>query len=493
MVSEQIRINLKKKNLLMFVVILLFLVLVIPTFVRFYQGNDSLIGSEPYYHFRAARELLQVGEYNPFDAPEDISDMSHSPRDYSFNPYHYLLVYASKIVSLPTASRILPLILGMLSIFLFNLLLKLFIEEDYKRKIILILLVMNPAFIYTFTVSTPHSAAIALTLLGTFFFTRKGLHNLILSVFCLAIVSFFSLFNTLLAILLLLAYILTKKELQNRFIIVVFLLALFSFAKRTSFFYNYTYTPTINIVGNLFSDLGGILGFGIFSVILAIYGVASNWRRKSDFILFFVLSLMLISALLFAGNMPNMYLMFFVAIAAGIGFVKLYELQWSVTSVKNLALLILVCGLMFSTVSYMTRLASMEPDKNTIESLSWMGSNTFKNGFVLSHYDYGYMISTVARNPVVADSLSASGYDQQFFYKVQDSMFYGRELKETRQLFDVYNIDYVYITPEMKSGKVWRRSNEGLLFLFTNNRTFKNIYDKDGFEVWEAINTTVAK
>lgn len=492
MALEEIKIDLKKRNLFVLVVITLFIVLTLPTFLRFYSGNDSLIGSEPYYHFRAAKELLNQGALNLFTPPRDVQDSSYSPRSFFFNPYHYLLVYASKLVSLQTASRIVPFLLGIISVLIFNLILQRFINDKYKRHLILLLLVLNPAFIYTFTVSNPNSAAIVLTLLGLYLFMQDGKYSFALSALCFAVVSLFSIFNTLIVISLLLAYVLTKKIAQNRFITIVLVLAFFSFAGRAAFFYNYSYTPNINIFSNFFSDLGGLLGFGIFSIVLAVYGVVSSWKNKSDFIYFFILSALLIASLFFIGNIVNMYIMFMVALAAGIGFVRLYELKWNVITVKNLTILILICGILFSTASYLTRMTDMHPDRAALESLDWLRDNVFKNEFVLSHYDNGYLISTVARNPVLTDSLSASDYDQEFLYKVQDSMFYGRKLKQTKQLFDIYKVKYIYVTPEMKDGLVWSKSNEGLLFLFTSKSTFEKVYDKDGYEIWKVLNTTVS-
>jgi hypothetical protein len=492
MVVEEIRIDLKKRNLFVFAVIALFIVLTLPTFLRFYSGNDSLIGSEPYYHFRAAKELLNEGALNLFAPPRDVQDLSYSPRSFFFNPYHYLLVYASKIVALQTASRIVPFLLGLVSVLLFNLILRRFVDDKYKRHLMLLLLILNPVFIYTFTVSNPNSAAIALTLLGLYFFMQDSKYSFALSALCFAVVSLFSIFNTLIVISLLLAYALTKKKAQNRFIIIVLVLAFFSFAGRAAFFYNYSYAPDINVFGNFLSDLGGLLGFGVFSIVLAVYGVSSNWKSKSDFIYFFILSVLLMVSLFFIGNIANMYLMFMVAVAAGIGFVRLYELKWNVITVKNLTILILICGILFSTTSYLTRMTDMHPDRAALESLDWLGDNAFKNEFVLSHYDDGYLISTVARTPVITDSLAASDYDQEFLYKVQDSMFYGRKLEQTKQLFDIYKVKYVYVTPEMKDGLVWSRSNEGLLFLFTSKSTFKKVYDKDGYEIWEVLNTTAS-
>lgn len=492
MVVDEIRIDLKKRNVFVFALIALFIVLTLPTFLRFYAGNDSLVGSEPYYHFRAARELLEEGSLNLFSPPKDVPDLSYSPRDYFFNPYHYLLVYASRLVSLQTASRVVPFIMGIASLLLFNLILRRFVGEGYKRHLILLMLVLSPVFIYTFTVSNPHSAAIALTLLGFYLFMLESRSGLLLSALCFVAVSLFSLFNTFLVILLLLAYVLTMRRGQNRFIIIVLVLALFSFAGRAAFFYNYSYAPDVNVFGSFISDLGGLLGFGIFSVVLAVYAVSSGWKAKGRFICFFFLALLLIASLFFMGNVANMYLMFIVAVASGLGFVRLYGLKWNVVAVKNLTLLILICGILFSTTSYLTRVVDLHPDQDALESLDWLGDNAFKDDFVLSHYGEGYLISTVARNPVIADSFASSDYDQEFLYKVQDSMFYGRKLDQTKRLFRDYDVRYIYLTPEMKDGLVWSRPNEGLLFLFTSRSTFEKVYDDGGYEVWEVLNTTIS-
>ena len=61
-------------------------------------------------------------------------------------------------------------------------------------------------------------------------------------------------------------------------------------------------------------------------------------------------------------------------------------------------------------------------------------------------------------------------------------------IDETKELLDDYNIKYIFIDNEMKKGLVWNEK-EGLWFSFRNNETFKNLYDKDGIEIWEYILT----
>jgi len=67
------------------------------------------------------------------------------------------------------------------------------------------------------------------------------------------------------------------------------------------------------------------------------------------------------------------------------------------------------------------------------------------------------------------------------------NMFYSRNLEKTKKLFNIYNISHVLIDPQMKSGLVWNSEEEGLLFLFRNNETFKRVYSVSGIEVWAYV------
>ena len=88
---------------------------------------------------------------------------------------------------------------------------------------------------------------------------------------------------------------------------------------------------------------------------------------------------------------------------------------------------------------------------------------------------------------MLADSLSTNSYDQNFLYKVEDSIFQSRDLFQTLSLLRKYSIDYIWITPEMKAGLVWNREGEGLLFLFENSETFKKVYSEEGYEIWKVL------
>ena len=145
----------------------------------------------------------------------------------------------------------------------------------------------------------------------------------------------------------------------------------------------------------------------------------------------------------------------------------------------------LLAGLIFSSISYIGRISSLPPDQPIINSLEWF--STRSEGIVLSHYENGFWIETVAKKPVFLDPLVAYSPNPNFKFNQSNEIFYSRNLKATKNLLSNYSISYIWIDKSMKQGKVWTKEEEGLLFLFRNNETFKNIYHSKEVEIWEVL------
>ena len=126
----------------------------------------------------------------------------------------------------------------------------------------------------------------------------------------------------------------------------------------------------------------------------------------------------------------------------------------------------------------------MEPDQGMVDALRWMRDNTPRQGNTLTHYENGYLVTAIAKRSVVSDSYLDSNYHQKFMYKVEESIFYSRDLEEVKKLFAAYEVKHIVLNNKMKNGFVWSKENEGLLFLLTNKKTFQKIYDKKGVEIW---------
>jgi hypothetical protein len=482
--SESSSFDLRSFDLRLVLVLVLLAVLVLPVFARMYYKNDAMVGSESYYHLALAKQLVSSGSVDLFKTPSVVSDSVFLERQRYFTPFHHLLAWCLVLLG-GYSVFVLPALFGVIAVLLFYLLLSSFGFEVHERVVMLLVLVLNPAFMYTFSVLNVHAASIVFTLAGFLFFLRKGRFFLLLSVVCFSIVALFSIFNILLAFFLLLVYVLSSKEKQDWFVIVLLVVSVISFSNHTELFYNYnTEVSRFDIFGNFISDLGGMVGFGVFTLILAVYGIVSRWKHKGVFLLYFSLALLLVLASLLVGSVANMYAMFFVAVAAGVGFGRLLESGWRLGMIKKMTVLIMICGFVFSSVSFINRMIDSPPDPVILESLGWMRENAYHDGYVLSAYDNGYWLMSVGGMKVFADPLSAQGYDQRFLYKVADSVFYSRNLKGVKEILQRYDIRYIFIDGAMKGGGVWNRDDEGLLFLLSDKDTFKKIYSQGDVEIY---------
>ena len=173
------------------------------------------------------------------------------------------------------------------------------------------------------------------------------------------------------------------------------------------------------------------------------------------------------------------YALFFLGIFAGFGFYRILIGKWKLELLKDLTIVLILCGLLFSTLSYLKSARDIKFDPTMSEALQGIEKNV-ENGTILSYPGYGFAIEYYTENPVVADYLSS-----QKAINLSDTLFRLRNLDEFERLAEQNNIKYIVITPEMNQGLVWDREDQGLLFLLKNSESFNSVFDKNGYEVWE--------
>ncbi|MBD3309664.1 hypothetical protein GF351_00420, partial [Candidatus Woesearchaeota archaeon] len=190
-----------KKDMLYLALIALlaFTVLGGPLAVRMYTQGSTIMQDEPYYHSRISQEIIEKG------FPERDT-MVIGGRPYMPEPYHAVLASFGKLISVDLASKLLPVIGGVLAIALFYSLLKRLGASLEPRTAACLLLLLTPAFIYTFTVSNSHAVALPLILLAFLLYLQKNRYAYLLSVLLFTLSSVFGLIPLVSSILLLLSY-----------------------------------------------------------------------------------------------------------------------------------------------------------------------------------------------------------------------------------------------------------------------------------------------
>ena len=168
-----------------------------------------------------------------------------------------------------------------------------------------------------------------------------------------------------------------------------------------------------------------------------------------------------------------------------LGLIELHNAKWESGVIKNLTLILLISGLIFSGLGFVAKIPQLPPSQEMIESLQFIRDSSNLNDVIFSHQTNGVLINSIA--------LRKNVLDENFMYAPQlkerlndaNSLFHSRDFEVTKSILQKYNIGYVYITPDMKNGLVWNEPEEGLLFVLKfSGDNFREVYSQEGIEVW---------
>jgi hypothetical protein len=368
--------------------------------------------------------------------------------------------------------RLIPLLFSFVNLFLIFRILEKMNKEDMQLTLVVMLL--SPCFIYLYG-----------TFNGMFlplFFLLLGIYGMLISGYIMSAAAFIA-----------------SAALNQRFIFIVLLLVMLVYSRKNSkvlfpvlgmalvtllFIWtnNYAMLDLHALFTNYFTDFGAEYGLGVFSMILAMIGIIVSWMRKKEYAaVYFLLVAVVVMALV------DIFMVIFLDIAisyfAGIGLSYLIRRIWYSEVLKSYVVIILICGVVFSSGAYMKRVSISGPYQGELQSLVWLKDLPGKK--VISHYDYGYMISSIAGKEPYADKgyyLSSKSKDK---IVLSDEIFYSRDYQKISNFLKNNQIDYIWITQDMLHGKVWERDDEGILLVLEND--FDKIYDYDGVQIWSQI------
>jgi len=455
----------------MFLVFLVsFVVLALPAVSRLIFHSNLLIGPESYHTQLIARGLM-----------EGTLKLSLGGE---ITLYHLLLAYLGGLFGLENMAHLLPILLGTFSATIFYLIMRRIIDDVRTSTLTTMVMIFSPAFLYLFSVSTPHSLVALLLLIGVFLSLSSRKASLFSGGLLLALVSTYDPFVFALSFA---AYLLILINTQNNRRLRISLLALIILAGLifSLFFHTYNAEPIVsfrqNFIDESITDFGGKAGFGLFHIILLFSGLLYTWKKKKDYAPLYILLSLLFALMLALDTNYNVYLNFGVSYFIGFALSRFAEAKWETQQLKNIAILILFCGLLFSTVSYAKRMSLMEPEQQLTAALTKLSE--YPKGNVLSIYPYSDIIAYFARMPPY---IPVSGSDALMKKNIADEVFYSRKLDTTQNILLSEGIRYILVDRGMRQGGIWERDDEGLLFLFNNQERFKRILGNEArVGIWE--------
>ncbi|RMF55531.1 hypothetical protein D6745_02015 [Candidatus Woesearchaeota archaeon] len=465
------------------IITLSLIILFLPHLLRLSSGNEQLVGSKTYYH------LLKTSDENI-----ENDELVIGSRPAEFNPYYIFIRKLSAFIPLLLLARYLPILFGVLSVFLLYLILRKHGIGVIQANLSVLIFVLSPTFIFVFTTFEPLSFLFLTSLIGFFLLVHGKKWSFYMSLPFFLAIPLFGKLESLTLVILLLIYSFLKKENAKQIAIIITLILLVFLLIQVPFYSTYGYPEKAEIsskglLTNYVSEFGSIYGFSSFSIIIALGGFVVLWSRKNKNILPYLLILIIfISSLFFEET--RLYVSILYSLFGGFCLVTLVRYKWELEIVKIFTFILIFCGLIFSTTIFIQRLSLAEPSQGVYDSLVWLRANTNDNDVVFSHYSNGFFIESIAGRKVILDE--KFDYTPNINERLRNSktIFYSRNLEATKQALQKYNISYIWINDKMKNGLVWRKSDEGLLFLFSNRRTFINVYNESGIEIWKVLELT---
>ena len=172
-------------------------------------------------------------------------------------------------------------------------------------------------------------------------------------------------------------------------------------------------------------------------------------------------------------------------IAATYAFEQMMGREWSLESMKIMTMLLIICTLIFSNVSFMNRQFHDEPRRELVSALERLRSGpSIEKGTVLTHYSKGFYVEYFSGLPVVLDGLSHQYTDYENKSNRTNNVFATRDLVFAEEYLQAHNVKFILIDEDMRTGLVWHKPHEGMLFLLENSDKFVNVSLEGGIDIY---------
>ncbi|MBT3324431.1 hypothetical protein HN681_05035 [archaeon] len=381
---------------------------------------------------------------------------------------------------------VLPIILGVLSIFVFRNIVKEFVEEKALVNIASIFFIFSPIYIYLFSSANTIFMPFFISLSIFYLFVKnkwKKLNYVLIAVMPLFSISF-SIFLLLILGLYSFAW---KKDRKKDFLRLFYVGAFVSLIYFSVIVYN-TGLPNLfeinkevnfSLFQELLFDFGSNLGVAIFTFVLAIMGFIYLWSKKYEnlFVFFSVLILFVLSyffqtALIFF----NIFLIFFAAL----GFLSLIKRRWSSQYFRRVTLLLILIGVVFSGASQEIQIIEALPNTEIMEAVDLLSQHN--EVVILSDYSRGVWINYAGHKNVIDENyLFVSDAEER--YQDIENVFYLRNLEDSEEILEKYNVSYIWVDDWYRD-EIWDYETEGLLFVAQYTKDFNKIYEEKGVDIW---------
>ncbi len=444
------------KHRYFYLISLTLLLLGIPLLSNLWQDQPLLKGPESYYHLSEASQL-------------------------SWKNYYYFPLNLLSSALPADILALLPLTFAMLFVFLtLTTAHRLGLSEHFTF-LFLALLISSAAFVFSFTALSAYSWLFILLLVGILLLTINNTFWNYFSLLPFMLATSIDLFSSLFLLLTLLTYFhyrteKEKKANQNLMFTIIIVTSCVALAHFLLF-----NTPLLlgsfqeeRAIPDLLSDFGGTSGISLFALLLALGGLFHLWKEKRYYFTYLFLPLVIPAYILrtnFIFPITTIILLF-----SAFGFIKLFERRWNLENIKKFSTLVVILGLLFSTLTYLGRVTEISPTQPEIETLTWIKENIPDENKIFSSSENSYYLTYFSEKQPLFPFHQPTPETTYLTQAILTSPY----TTTTVPLLEQNHLYVIYISPQMKQEPAVQ---QGLTLVLKNER-FKMVHSSQQAEVW---------
>ncbi len=254
--------------------------------------------------------------------------------------------------------------------------------------------------------------------------------------------------------------------------------------------------PLTYILGFLF-EFSLVFGIILISVILAFINmfIGSFKENQKKVILLLLGSFGMIFASLYYIPFLNIV----VSALCGATLCFVVSRKWEILTVKVTTFFIITLLVVYSSAQFFYFLSISPPSEDVLRQLKYMAEKEFDFSTLATHPLYEIYVKQRITKNCDADTfydLEPSQYLSRDFKeiltlwnstnrfnpdKIQalNDFFYSRSIDNTLIAGKFLNISHILITDEMRSGLMWDKKEEGLLFVIRNKDVFERVWENE--------------
>ncbi len=478
----------KPVNLMKWIIILGIFLLVLPFAIRMINDKPLIPGSEGYGHARIASIIAQKGipAYDP----------AMPARQYQINAFDLLLAGFTKVLGIKFAAIILPLVLGIFSLLCVYAVIKKWKLQQETGLAVLLVFALSPFFVDAFVQPVPAGLIIALLaayvlLLSPSQKERSARTNMFLTLIAIIIACILATFNIITGIAVFVLPMLLRtlnKRVPKSMIaagiaafIVLIIIAVPRFLQAESVPFGKEM-----IVVQAISDFGSISGLSLFAWLLAFIGFVKLWQfKKKYYSIMIAVGIILVASFILPSALPIAH--FVISFLAGYAIAFLARKDWVFDDIRILTIFVLVCGLLFSTLTHDLAIARGMPNNEIKNAAIIIQEQYPENTIILSHPNNGHWLAYWSGRQVFLDGWPGKTPGVGARWASAQAIWHSQDIVNARSLLYKNNIGALVITEDMLDRLVWELPEQDLLFLLRNNETFKNAHHSSIVDIWTVL------